>query len=49
MKVEGKEAFLDAAAFPENATTRMVAEAYQGENGFQMYDAVAGDRTVRIL
>jgi len=49
MRIEGKEAFLDAAAFPENATVRMVADAYQGEDGFQMYDAVAGDRSVRII
>ncbi len=49
MRIEGKEAFLDAGAFPENATTHIVAEAYQGENGFQMYDARAGDRSVRIV
>lgn len=49
MRIEGKEAFLDVGAFPENATAQMVAEAYQGENGFQMYDATAGDRSVRIV
>lgn len=49
MRIDGKEAFLDAGAFPENARTRMVAEAYQGDNAFQMYDATAGDRSVRIV
>lgn len=49
MRIEGREAFLDSSAFPENATTRMVAEAYQGENGFQMYDVRAHDRSVRIV
>lgn len=49
MRIEGREAFLDAGAFPENAATKMVAEAYQGENGFQMYDARTGDGSVRIV
>lgn len=49
MRIEGRDAFLDAGAFPEDATTTLVAEAYQGENGFQMYDATAGGRIVRIV
>jgi hypothetical protein len=27
----------------------MVAEAYQGEVGFQLYDSTRGDRSVRIV
>ena len=49
MTIEGRDAFLDAGAFPADATTTMVAEAYQGEIGFQMYDAARADRTVRIV
>ena len=49
MTIEGREAFLDAGAFPSDATTTMVAEAYQGDVGFQMYDASRGDQTVRIV
>jgi ketosteroid isomerase-like protein len=49
MAIEGRDAFLDAGAFPADATTTMVAEAYQGDIGFQMYDARRGDRSVRIV
>ncbi len=49
MSVEGRDAFLDSSAFPEDATTAMVAEAYQQDVAFQMYDATRGDRTVRIV
>ena len=55
MVVEGKEAFLDAGQWPADARTVLVAEAYQGETAFQLYDATrAGDegapgRTVRIV
>jgi ketosteroid isomerase-like protein len=49
MTIEGRDAFLDAGAFPADATTTMVAEAYQGDVGFQMYDARRGDRSVRIV
>jgi hypothetical protein len=49
MTIEGRDAFLDAGAFPADATTTMVAEAYQGEIGFQMYDAERGGRRVRIV
>jgi hypothetical protein len=37
------------SAFPKNATVKMVAEAYQDDTGFQMYDASVGDRAVRIV
>jgi ketosteroid isomerase-like protein len=49
MTIEGRDAFLSNAAFPRDATTEMVAEAYDGEIAFQMYDASRGDRTVRIV
>jgi hypothetical protein len=44
--IEGREAFLGAAEWPARATTTLVAEAYDGEHGFQLYAAVNG--TVRI-
>jgi hypothetical protein len=47
--VAGRDAFLDSSAFPADATTTMVAEAYQDDIAFQMYDASRGDRTVRIV
>ena len=49
MTIEGRDAFLDAGAFPHDARTEMVAEAYQGEVAFQMYDSTRGDHTVRIV
>lgn len=49
MSVEGRHSFLDAGAYPDNATTEMVAEAYQGEDGFQMYVARSGDRSAHIV
>jgi hypothetical protein len=49
MSIEGREAFLDSGAFPKEARTTMVAEAYQGETAFQMYDATRGPHTVRIV
>jgi ketosteroid isomerase-like protein len=49
MTVEGRDAFLASGAFPADATTTMVAEAYQGDVGFQMYDATRRDATVRIV
>jgi hypothetical protein len=47
--IEGRDAFLASGAFPSDATTTMVAEAYQGDVAFQMYDATRGERTVRIV
>jgi hypothetical protein len=49
MSIAGRDAFLDAGAFPKDAVTSMVAEAYQGETGFQLYDATRGERSVRIV
>jgi ketosteroid isomerase-like protein len=49
MSIAGRDAFLDAGAFPPDTTTTMVAEAYQDGIAFQMYDAQRGERTVRIV
>jgi hypothetical protein len=49
MQIRGRGAFLAAAALPTDAETAMVAEAYQGEVGFQIYDSSRGNRTVRIV
>lgn len=49
MMIEGRDAFLDAGAFPDDAMTALVTEAYQGDVGFQLYDATRGDLTVRIV
>jgi hypothetical protein len=48
MLIEGREAFLAGGGWPEGAEVTMVAEAYQGEHGFQLFDCVDGDRTVRM-
>lgn len=49
MSIEGRDAFLGAGAYPRDAATTLVAEAYQGETAFQMYDATRDQRTVRIV
>ena len=49
MTIVGRDAFLDAGAFPHDARTEMVAEAYQGAVAFQMYDSTRGDHKVRIV
>jgi ketosteroid isomerase-like protein len=49
LSIDGREAFLDSGAFPRDATVSMVAEAYQGEVAFQMYDATRGDRSIRVV
>ena len=48
-QIDGREAFLDSGAFPPDATTTMVAEAYQDDVAFQMYDATRGARTIRVV
>jgi hypothetical protein len=45
--IEGREAFLGAAEWPARARTTMVAEAYDGEHGFQLYEAVNGTARIR--
>jgi ketosteroid isomerase-like protein len=49
LRIDGREAFLDSGAFPKDATVTMVAEAYQDDVAFQMYDATRGDRTIRVV
>lgn len=49
MRVEGRDAFLDAAAFPADARTTLVAQACQGGDAFQMYDSCRGEASVRIV
>lgn len=49
MTIDGRDAFIDSGAFPKDATTTMVAEAYQDDVAFQMYDATRGDQTIRIV
>jgi hypothetical protein len=45
--IEGREAFLGASAWPARATTTIVAEAYDGEHAFQLYEAVNGFARIR--
>jgi ketosteroid isomerase-like protein len=49
LSIDGRQAFLDSGAFPRDATVTMVAEAYQDDLGFQMYDATRGDQTIRVV
>jgi hypothetical protein len=45
--IEGREAFLGASAWPARATTTLVADAYDGEDAFQLYEAVNGFARIR--
>lgn len=47
--LHGRQAVLDTQAWPAGATTTIVADAYQDDHGFQMYDAVNGANTVRVV
>jgi hypothetical protein len=49
LQIKGRDAFLAGAAFPPKATVSMIAEAYEGDIGFQMYDATNGSKTARIV
>jgi SnoaL-like domain len=49
LRIDGREAFLAGGAFPRDATTSMVAEAYEDGVAFQLYDATRGGRTVRVV
>jgi hypothetical protein len=49
LTIEGRDAFLDAATFPADATTTMLDQAYQGEVGFQLYESRRGDHRVLIV
>jgi hypothetical protein len=48
-QADGREAFVDSGAFPRDATITMVAEVYQDDVAFQLYDATRGDRTMRVV
>ncbi len=48
-RIEGREAFLAAGGWPEGATTTMQSEAYEGDEAFQLYEAVNGDRQIRVV
>jgi hypothetical protein len=45
--LEGREAFLGASEWPARARTTLVAEAYDGEHAFQLYEAVNGSARIR--
>src|SRR3954471_667615 len=45
--IEGREAFLGASDWPARATTTLVAEAYDGEHAFQLYEARNGFARIR--
>jgi ketosteroid isomerase-like protein len=47
VRIEGREAFLGASDWPARATTTLVAEAYDGEDAFQLYQAVNGFARIR--
>ena len=49
LRIDGREAFLGSGAFPRDATVTMVAEAYQDDVAFQMYNATRCDRTIRVV
>lgn len=48
-QVQGRDAFLAAAAFPPDAETSMVVQVCQGSEAFQMYDSSRAGTTVRIV
>jgi hypothetical protein len=45
--IEGREAFLGASEWPARATTTLVAEAYDGDHAFQLWEAVNGMARIR--
>ncbi len=46
--VEGREQFLAFGGWPEHAVTELVAQAVDGSNAIQVYEATNGDVTVKI-
>jgi hypothetical protein len=48
MRIEGRDHFLQVAAWPNEATTTMVADAYDGDHGLQLYEAANQGAHVRI-
>jgi hypothetical protein len=49
LSIEGRDACLNAGALPRDVRTTMVAQAYQGETAFQLYDVSRGPHSVRIV
>ena len=51
MHIEGRDQFLAGAGangWPENAVTTLLAEAYDGEDAFQLYEGTNGGKSVKI-
>jgi hypothetical protein len=48
-ETEGRAAFLNAGACPREARRIMVAHANQAESAFQVYDAMRGSHSVRMV
>lgn len=48
MVIEGREAFLETGAWPAQAETTLVAEAYDGSSGIQIYEATNHGVSVKI-
>ena len=48
MRIEGRDAFLAAGQWPDNAETVLLADAYEGDQGFQLYEATNGGKNIRI-
>ena len=48
MRMEGRDAFLAAGQWPDDATTVLLADAYDDNTGFQLYEATNGANRVRI-
>lgn len=48
MVIEGRETFLDAGAWPDEAITEIVAEAYDGDTAIQIYEATNKGTSVTI-
>ncbi len=47
--VEGRDAFLSGESWPEGVQVNLLAEAYQGDTAFQMYDATNRTATLRVV
>ncbi|MEO1061853.1 MAG: nuclear transport factor 2 family protein [Actinomycetota bacterium] len=48
MVIEGRDAFLESGGWPDHAVTTLLAESYDGNTAFQLYEGRNGDATVKI-
>jgi SnoaL-like domain len=48
MTINGRDSLLSSQSWPKDAKTSLAAEAYEGDQGFQMYDATNNGNSVRI-